>query len=182
MCEYRTIRQAKDYLAGKIADEAQREGSPLTEVERKMLYFSDTGWTLPNMKTVSAEFDRVYDQDEYERKIQGLVRRIENGADAQSEEEKESWYQAVLKLCDGDHYLVMLIDAAKDASPSRWGRLGRWIPSMSRQVRREPGDRMRLIVVAMAVAFAVGVILTLLTWLFGPGWRHFGNTAPAQIG
>jgi hypothetical protein len=177
-------RVPDDYLASKIADEALREGAPLTEVERKMLYFSETGWTLPDMKTVSAEFDRDYGQDEYEQKIQGLVRRIENGADAQSEDEKESWYQAVLKLCDGDHYLLVLIDAAsaRDASPSRWSRLGRWLPTMSGQARREPGDKLRLILVAVAVFLAVLMIFALLTWLFGPNWRNFGNPPPARFG
>jgi hypothetical protein len=63
-----TIREAKDYLAARISEEAEREGFPLTEVERNMLYFTETGWTLPEMKAVSAEFDRDYDQDEYERK------------------------------------------------------------------------------------------------------------------
>lgn len=75
--KFSTIKEAKDYLAGKIAAEAEREGAPLSEIERKMLYFSETDWTLPDMSSVSADFDREYDQDEYEQKIAGLARKVE---------------------------------------------------------------------------------------------------------
>ncbi len=44
---FSNVRAAKVYLAGKITEQAEREGAPLTEVERKMLYFSETDWTLP---------------------------------------------------------------------------------------------------------------------------------------
>ena len=37
---FRTIREAKDYLAERIAEEADCNGTPLTDVERKMLYFT----------------------------------------------------------------------------------------------------------------------------------------------
>lgn len=110
---FRTIREAKDYLAGSIADEAQREGAPLTDVERKMLYFTETGWTLPDMRAVSAEFDRSYDQGEYERKIAGLVSNIQARDDAQGERDQEIWDRAIEKLSRGDHYMNVLVAAAQ---------------------------------------------------------------------
>src|ERR1035437_1019186 len=111
--QFRTIREAKDYLAGRISEEAEREGTPLTEVERKMLYFTETGWTLPDMKGISTEFDRDYNQDEYERRIAGFVGNIQARDDAQSELEQEAWDRAVEKLSEGDHYLLVLIDAVQ---------------------------------------------------------------------
>ena len=45
----------------------------------RMLYFTETGWTLPDMKQVSSDFDRDYDQGEYEQKIGGLVSKIQSG-------------------------------------------------------------------------------------------------------
>jgi hypothetical protein len=67
-------REAKEFLVSKIADEAQREGAPLSEVERKMLYFTENYWTLPDMMEVNEAFDRDYDAAEYEKKIAQLVR------------------------------------------------------------------------------------------------------------
>ena len=40
-----------------------------------MLYFSETDWTLPDIMQVNDEFDRDYDQDEYEKKITHLIRK-----------------------------------------------------------------------------------------------------------
>jgi hypothetical protein len=110
---FRTIREAKDYLANSIGEEAQRAGTPLTEVERKMLYFTETGWTLPDIKEVSAEFDRDYDQNDYERKIGELVRKIQVRLAAQGQQEQERWNAALEKLSHGDHYLLVLADAAR---------------------------------------------------------------------
>jgi len=106
---FRTIRESKEYLAGKIAAEAEREGTPLTEVERKMLYFTEIGWTLPDMKAISLQFDRDYEQGEYEQKIGALVGKIQ----AREESYQASWDQAVDKLSRGDHYLLFLIDAVQ---------------------------------------------------------------------
>ena len=110
---FKTIREAKDYLATRIADEAQHDGSPLTEVERKMLYFTETGWTLPDMKEVSAEFDRDYDQIDYERKIGELVNKIQVRLADQEQLEQERWNAGLEKLSYGDHYLLVLADAAR---------------------------------------------------------------------
>lgn len=83
-----------------------------------MLYFSETGWTLPGMKKVSAEFDREYDQNDYERKIRALVAKIQVRLAAQGEQEQKRWSAALEKLSHSDHYLLVLADAA---SPSRKG-------------------------------------------------------------
>jgi len=156
-----TVRAAKDYLAGQIVDEARRQGLVLTEVERKMLYFSETGSTLPDMMKVSEEFDRDYDQDEYEAKVGGLVRGIEARDDTRSEQEKDDWYGAVLKLCDGDHYLLTLIDAGDSenkAIPSFSGELGRWMPTWDVSATREPGDRKRLVLLAFGITIALLIV------------------------
>lgn len=109
---FKAVRDAKDFLAGKIAEEAEREGTPLTEVERKMLYFSETGWTLPDMKEVSAEFDRGYDQVEYEQKIGGLAATLQAHLEIEGEQARQAWDQAIEKLSQGDHYMLVLVNAA----------------------------------------------------------------------
>ena len=59
---FHSAREAKESLALRIAEQAQRDHVQLSEVEQKMLYFSETDWTLPDMTEVSEEFDRDYDQ------------------------------------------------------------------------------------------------------------------------
>jgi len=65
---FKTEREAKEFLIGRILAEAERTGIEINEVERKMLYFSETGWSLPGILDVNAEFERDYDNDEYEAK------------------------------------------------------------------------------------------------------------------
>ena len=101
--QFRTIREAKEYLAGIIAEEAKRNGAPLT------------GWTLPDMKEVSSEFDRDHDQDKYEQKIASLIGGIQARL---TDEERMTWERALEKLSEGDHYLLVLVDAA---NPTRKG-------------------------------------------------------------
>jgi hypothetical protein len=63
-------REAKEFVISKIVVEAQRE-NVILEDERKMLYFSETAWTLPDIMSVNEDFDRQHDQDEYDRRLQG---------------------------------------------------------------------------------------------------------------
>jgi len=171
--EFKTIRQAKEHLAGKITDEALRQGVQLTEVERKMLYFTESGWTLPDIMTVSAEFDQGYDRDEYEEKIGRLVRRIEDGLESGDEQEKDDWYSAQVVLSEKDHYLLVLMDAGsrlRDAGHSRWGGFAPWLPVPAIRGRRPPGDIGRLILMAFAVPLVFFLLHLLLDWVFGPVW------------
>lgn len=54
-------REAKEYLIAQIVLEAEREGMPLSETERKMMYFTETAWTLPDIWEVNEVFERDYD-------------------------------------------------------------------------------------------------------------------------
>jgi hypothetical protein len=137
---FKTVRDAKDFLAGKIVEEAARVGVPLTEVERKMLYFSETGWTLPDMREVSSAFDRGYDQGEYEQKISGLATSLQARLDG--EQAKEAWARAIEKLSQGDHYMLVLINPVNT---------------------KQRGAKHNLKVVA--IAFALFALASLSAWL-----------------
>jgi hypothetical protein len=151
--QFRTVKQAKDYLAGRIADEAAREGIPLSETERKILYFSETDWTLPDMAQVSAEFDQNYDQDEYEQKIGGLVRAITLRDRSQDQVATEAWDEAVVKLSEGDNYLSVLVGN----TAARASGLHGYLPTLEVGRRRPPHDIAKLWITAFGVVF--GAIL-----------------------
>lgn len=154
---FNSVRAAKEYLAGRIVAEAQREGAPLSDVERKMLYFSETGWTLPGILEVNAEFERDYDTDAYEEKIAGLVCALRERA---TDEEQASWDDAVIKLSEGDHYLLVLIggaDAEHAASPLM-RKLEPWLPATRSGAKRPKGDFRRLILVALIGSLVLFII------------------------
>jgi SOS response regulatory protein OraA/RecX len=83
-------RDAKEFLVARIVVEAQREGVSLAEIERKMLYFSETDWTLPDIDKVSEAFEREYDNDEYEKKIRSLIHNARVRARKEDEPEFEA--------------------------------------------------------------------------------------------
>src|SRR5216684_3255056 len=60
---------AKEYLIAQIVEEAREENIPLSEVERKMLYFTESEETLPDIWDVSGQFEKECDCEEYEAKI-----------------------------------------------------------------------------------------------------------------
>ena len=150
--KFTSDKQALDYVAGKIAAEAKRQGVSLSEVERKMLYFSETDWTLPGILEVNAEFERDYDEDEYERKICSLGQAIEAQLKNVSAEESDLWFEAIQKLSDGDHYLLVLLNP----------RLVSGVAS-----KRPPGDILKLWLTAIVIAFGLFSAFIGYEYLFG---------------
>lgn len=134
MESFPTVRAAKEYLIRRILAQAKQDGIALSETERKMLYFSETGWTLPGMFAVNAEFDQKYSEAEYENKIERLIRRL---CESQDEIAERDWDNAVDELRTEDHYLLVMIDAAAT---------GRILSA------RAPGDMRRLILTAAVVS------------------------------
>ena len=147
-----TVRMAMDYLVNRIVDEAKLEGSPLTEAERKMLYFSETDPALRNMPTVSAEFDREYDEAAYEEKITGLVRRIVARDQRQDQVAQAAWADAVIKISEGDYYLRVLVDALLGGDAG---------------IARPPQDILKLWVAAFGIVFGGFALIDICHSLFG---------------
>ncbi len=114
MRPFETQRDAKEFLVGEIVSEAERQGQPLTDIERKMLYFSETDWTLPDIADVAETFDREYDRAEYERKIAKLAQAARNQGD------RSIWSAAVARLAEGDHYLLVMVGKAGGPNAMTW--------------------------------------------------------------
>ena len=108
MAQFAGVRDAKEFLVAKIVEEARKEGVPLSDIERKMLYFSETGWTLPDIEHVRDAFHRQYDDQDYEHKIAGLIRNGRKHARASDPSAARSWSEALSVLEDGDHYLLVM--------------------------------------------------------------------------
>jgi hypothetical protein len=166
----KTFREALEYLIGRIVAEAKREGVTLSEVERKMLYFSETGWSLPNILEVNAEFGRLYDTDEYEAKIARLIQSFLLREKAENEKECRVWIDAEAKLREGDYYMLVMIDAGSEHRGSK----SRWLPTWSdHSPKREPGGRLRLWLTALACVVGIFALMAAFNLAFGSGWmRH----------
>jgi hypothetical protein len=112
MKTFTSAKDAKDFLVSRIVSEAELEGVPFNETERKELYFSESGWTLPDMDRVNDEFERSYDQDDYERKIASLIRNARERDGHTNPEDKKLWTEAIGILRKEDHYILVMIKQA----------------------------------------------------------------------
>jgi len=113
------VREAKIFLASRIAEEAERKGVPLNEIERKMLYYSESGWTLDDIAEVSVAFSRELDRNVYEKRVAALIRSLRARLRAARGDEYQIWNRAisVLKSVREEkkegHYILTLIARAQ---------------------------------------------------------------------
>jgi hypothetical protein len=155
---FQSTREAKDYLASAIAAAALRRGVALSETERKMLYYSESAWTLPDMQEVSAAFDEAYDDITYESKITGLIAGIMSEVGGADRAACHEWNAAVERLSGEDHYILVLIGEAEGT-----------VRPLSPGTRKRPaGDFIKLVVTAAAVAAALMLAMLIAVKL---GWR-----------
>ena len=98
--------------------------------------------------------------DEYEAKIAGIVRSLLTRL---SPADQELWDEAVRKLREGDHYLLVFIDAGSPATgASLPGGLRAWFPD-DRNSPRPRGDLRRLILVALVLFMLFFVVMLLFS-------------------
>ncbi len=112
MNEIHNAREAKEFLISKIVAEAHRENNPLLEIERKMLYFTESGWTLPDITQVSERFDSEYDQSDYEKKMARIIASAYKRILHDSRDDYDKWWAAARFLEREDHYISVLIGLA----------------------------------------------------------------------
>jgi hypothetical protein len=155
----RSPRLAARFLALRVEEQAQREQVPLSKPERKMLLFSEV--EEPEAAAELAEQSDQLNDDEYEAKISGLLRRAYDRDCQQGQ--KEGWDDAFTALGGADYYILVMASQAGLNPP----RPPRDTPP------RPPRDTLKLLLTAIAVViivFPVGFLIM----AYGPGaWKRF---------
>lgn len=114
----RRAQDAKEYLIAEIVREAQLENVMLSEVERKMLYFTEQVESLPDIYDVAAKFDDECNATEYEAKIKALSKNAGKRVAEESPDGAERWKNAVRDLSKEDHYLLMMVEVVRPSYDS----------------------------------------------------------------
>lgn len=107
---------AKDFLVSRIVDEASRRHVALSELEQKMLYFSERYPTLPDMMEVAEKFEAEYDDGGYEKKIKRLSSKAFQRDKRESPENVQLWRGAIRVLKREDHYILVMLDVPRSAA------------------------------------------------------------------
>jgi hypothetical protein len=103
---------AKQFLISKVVEEAKVEQVSLSEIEKKMLYFTELYPSLPDIYEVNTEFERDYDSDVYEAKIAGLLKNARDRDRHSSPSREQEWKDALDGLRKEDHYILVMVAQA----------------------------------------------------------------------
>jgi hypothetical protein len=103
---------AKQFLIARILEEADLEHVRLSDVEKKMLHFTEVHPSISDIQEVNAEFERDYDSDEYEAKVVSLLRRARDRDNSSSSSPEQEWNDAIDALKQEDHYILVMVYCA----------------------------------------------------------------------
>lgn len=67
------VREAKDFLVQQTAEQAALENVPLSSLEKRMMYFTETGECPEDPIALNDAFEAEYDTKTYEKKISRLM-------------------------------------------------------------------------------------------------------------
>ncbi|HEY2544531.1 MAG TPA: hypothetical protein VGI46_00550 [Candidatus Acidoferrum sp.] len=112
-------KQAKDFLVQQTAEQADLDGLPLSELEKRMMYFTESDASCENPVQLNDEFEAQYDTAEYESKLSRLLHRSRDRLKKEDAEKVRRWAEAIRTLRKGDHYVLVLWDikAPSDLKP-----------------------------------------------------------------
>src|SRR5207245_7062285 len=154
------VREAKDFLVAQTAEQAALEGVPLSDLEKRMMYFTESGYVPEDPLKLNDEFEAEYDTDEYEVKISRLLRHAYYRLRKENDAARKNWDLAIRCLRRGDHYLMVMWDLAPPGE-------------------RSPGDSLKLLASSLGI-IALAFVVFFIAENFGPQWRWLQETSQAH--
>ena len=143
-------KEAKDYLVQQTANQAALEGVPLSDLEKRMMYFTESDATsCDDPIQLNQEFEAQYDTAEYEAKVSGLLHSSYERLKREDPQRIEDWNQSIETLAKGDHYLLVL-----------WG--------VEPPSKHPVQDLFKLVGVGVLIAIGIGLAIFLWVWLQNP--------------
>ena len=103
------VNEAKDVLVREIVRQATLDGGSLSDLERRMLYFTESGDCPEDPLELNDQFEAEYDAQEYEKKIAGLAKRAYKRLKKEDPDGAGLWDAALRELKKGDHYILIVV-------------------------------------------------------------------------
>jgi hypothetical protein len=111
-------RQAKDFLVQQASEQAALEGVQLSDLEKRMMYFTESDSSCENPAALNEEFEAKYNTDEYETKVSELLHHAYERLKKEDPEKVRNWDQSIQTLWKGDHYILVLWDNNRSIEPA----------------------------------------------------------------
>ena len=148
------VREAKNFLVAQTAHQAALEGVPLSDLEKRMMYFTESPGIVEDPVKLNDEFEAQYDSEEYESKIARLLHQAQARVKKENPEGARLWNDALRCLENGDHYILVL-----------WGK-----NSSNSFAPRPPYDTLKL----LATAILIIALLMALFYCYGLVANRYG--------
>jgi len=103
---------AKQFLMAKVLREADASRVQISEVESKMLYFTEVHPSPAVIREGNAEFECDDDAGEYENKVAQLVQNARARGANISPSQEHDWNGAFDALKKEDHYILVMVGLA----------------------------------------------------------------------
>jgi hypothetical protein len=104
------VSEAKDFLVKQAVEQARLEGVPLSDLERRMMYFTETGEYPEDPLARNEEFRKEYETDEYERKVKKLLANAHRRLKKERSPALAEWEQSLRVRDQIDDYILILCD------------------------------------------------------------------------
>ena len=117
-CPATRIRDAKDFLVRQTAEQAALEHAPLSDLEKRMMYFTETDECPEGPVALNDAFEAEYDNDEYEAKISKLMHHAFQRIKNENPEGARRWKEVMRELSKGDHYILVLCKDESSVGPT----------------------------------------------------------------
>jgi hypothetical protein len=157
--------EAKDFLAQQTAEQAVLENVPLSDLEKRMMYFTESGYVPEDPIKLYDEFQAECDSDQYEDKISKLLQHAYTRIKKENPEAAHQWGEAIRELGKGDHYLLVLWEREAHQnpfSPSSW----------------EPSQNLFALSFWKLLAIAILVLVVLMIAFVA--YLHYGDSKPSR--
>jgi hypothetical protein len=102
------VLEAKDSLVQQTAEQAALENVSLSDLEKRMMYFTETDECPEDPIALHDAFEAEYNNDEYEAKISKLMNHAHSRIKRENPEAARKWKEAIRQLSKGDHYVLIL--------------------------------------------------------------------------
>jgi hypothetical protein len=112
-------KQAKDFLADQVTQQAALDHIQLSDLEKRMMYFTESDpASCEDPSSLNDEFEAQYDNSEYEAKMSTLLHHAYKRLKAENPGGKHYWDEAMSTLQKGDHYVLVLWGQSRSPSSS----------------------------------------------------------------
>jgi len=103
---------AKSLFIRKVLEQAEYEGVAISAAQQYMLAWSESDPSFKQDSKLNSQFEQEIAQGEYEKKIQGLLKRAYKRDIQRDSSEKSTYREAYRVLSQGDHYILVMIQEA----------------------------------------------------------------------